>query len=289
MLHATAGTGHARSMSPTEIAVVCGGVQSMTAEGGEATINADGRTFRIEGAQGSLQVFEGGVKLATIKDFTQKGYNECVIALSEINQSSSAPIRYPIFQGTVEVAAHVEGNQRLLSFLQESHGQTVYLDVLTWFAISPLVTHVTYETCTPDGSDADDYATYISLPLASFNDVAEAMDWADYRHLEEQQNAGSMWERIERFVSAKIGLSYVGQLRDRCSIPIKIEHGEYWGRGSAGSSASYEEYRGFYKVLNTVHYNQRVITLTEVEATNLEWQAVQRQLGEDNQLETHSR
>lgn len=103
----------AQSMTALEIAVVCGGVQSISAEGDSATINANGRNFRIEGAQGDLAVFEGGVKIASIKTFTQKDYNQCVLDLTKATRGVSSEekkVQYDWKKDAERLAYIYEGN-----------------------------------------------------------------------------------------------------------------------------------------------------------------------------------
>ena len=74
----------AESMSARDIAIVCGGVQSLEVQGDGASISSDGKDYKISNADGKIAISEGGTLLAKIEGATQSEYNKCVIELRKV-------------------------------------------------------------------------------------------------------------------------------------------------------------------------------------------------------------
>src|SRR4051794_773813 len=87
---------------------VCTGIGAKFVTGDNATISFKEGRFRVEGARGSLTVFEDSAPLTEISDFSYNGYTACVeavLASFERNRPAEDPNRfYDAFMAAFELS-----------------------------------------------------------------------------------------------------------------------------------------------------------------------------------------
>lgn len=272
----------AQSMSAMEIAAVCGGVQSLSVSGNEAEISAEGRDFRIKGADGEVEIYEGGALLAKIEDFTQESYNECVLKLTEItrDQQRSSAVDVPIFQDYLSPTYSTEwgqepldANVKFANFLTESTEKIVYIDIILDYSYFDNENFLYAEICSDrDGWRAESVSEnnkvagkILSLPVKTLKSGL----LVDYGN---QKEFGS---NILPVAYQELDANVVdSEVEGVCSDYFQIEEGGYYSEGSGGTGIIVDMFKGFYRVQRALAYNEQYFLLREVDVDPEYWAIV---------------
>lgn len=283
------GSVHAQSMTAMEIGILCGGIQSLNVESQEAEISADGRKFRVQRAQGQLEIYEGGTKLAEIKNFTQEGYNDCVerttIATRDVPRSELK--KFNSFVGTIFLTDVSEESQTQNSafekFLEQNENNVVYVKAAALWDYNSPEQFLYGKTCkgrasklevsienlgslVVNGSDLTTQVYALPSGPTSNSEILEALDggfiFSDAYEILENELSGPMRDLEHEVCSGTF---------------IVFQQGEYSQLFSGGSGLFGEKYNGFYRVVPKIAYNVTYWFLQEASVAPDYWAQVPRQ------------